>query len=335
MADSKPTILGGTAIKPKERHGWEAVRYLIHNPETGEILTRTPKSWLLITVFYLIYYSCLAGFWAAMLNIFFLTLEDHQPKWQNENSLIGVSPGVGLQPGQLPELIDSTMIAFNFESETDQGAPGDADYMAGWKGWSDRTKKFLKKYEDQVTCKSSATGCFPLTNLGACATEPYGFDEGTPCVFLKLNKIFGNTNEHCKAADLETEPCNAMPDSLKEHIKKQSDADQEQVWIECHGEYPADRENLKGINYFPKTQGFPGTFFPYKGKIDENGNKLDYQSPLVAVQFAGATKNQLLHVECRAWAKNIGYSKRDRVGINHLELLVLGNEATKKVGSGS
>ena len=80
MADSKQTILGGTAIKPKERHGWEAVRYLLHNPETGEILTRTPKSWLLITGFYLIYYSCLAGFWAAMLNIFFLTLEDHQPK---------------------------------------------------------------------------------------------------------------------------------------------------------------------------------------------------------------------------------------------------------------
>jgi len=333
MADSKPTILGGTAIKPKERHGWEAVRYLIHNPETGEILTRTPKSWLLITVFYLIYYSCLAGFWAAMLNIFFLTLEDHQPKWQNANSLIGVSPGVGLKPRQLDQLIDSTMIAFNFESQDDQGAPGDANYIAGWKGWSDRTTEFLAKYEDQETCKNSATGCFSLTKLGACQAAPYGFDKGTPCVFLKLNKIYGHTNEHCKAADLETEPCNAMPDSLKEHIKKQSD--QEQVWIECHGEYPADRENLKDIKYFPASQGFPGTFFPYKGKIDENGNKLDYQSPIVAVQFAGATKNQLLHVECRAWAKNIGYSKRDRVGINHLELLVLGDAAAKKVGSGS
>jgi len=333
MADSKPTILGGTAIKPKERHGWEAVRYLIHNPETGEIFTRTPKSWLLITVFYLIYYSCLAGFWAAMLNIFFLTLEDHQPKWQNENSLIGVSPGVGLQPGQLPDLIDSTMIAFNFESETDQGAPGDANYMAGWKGWADRTTKFLEKYNDQETCKNSGTECFSLSKLGDCATAPYGYDKGTPCVFLKLNKIIGNTNNHCKTEDLEDAPCNEMPESLKEHIKKQTD--QEQVWIECHGEYPADRENLKDINYFPKTQGFPGTFFPYKGKIDENGNKLDYQSPIVAVQFAGAAKNQLLHIECRAWAKNIGYSKRDRVGINHLELLVLGDAAAKKVGSGS
>jgi len=336
MADSKQTILGGTAIKPKERHGWEAVRYLLHNPETGEILTRTPKSWLLITGFYLIYYSCLAGFWAAMLNIFFLTLEDHQPKWQAADSLIGVSPGVGLQPGQMPELVDSTMIAFNFESETDQGKPGDANYIAGWKGWADRTQKFLKKYDDQDTCKSSTTGCFAPSQLGDCATYPYGFDKGTPCVFLKLNKIFGNTNEHCKAADVdepkdEEKPCTLMPDSLKAHVKAQSD--QEQVWIECHGEYPADRENLNTINYIPTSQGFPAKYFPYMGKIDAQGNVLDYQSPIVAVQFAGAAKNQLLHVECRAWAKNIGYNKRDRLGINHLELLVLGNEAAKKVGS--
>jgi sodium/potassium-transporting ATPase subunit beta len=92
---------------------------------------------------------------------------------------------------------------------------------------------------------------------------------------------------------------------------------------------------LEDIKYFPKTQGFPASFFPYKGKVDENGNDIAYQSPIVAVQFAKAAKNQLLHVECRAWAKNIGYSKRDRVGINHLELLVLGNEGAKKVGSGS
>lgn len=342
MADSKPTILGGTAIKPKERKGWEAVRYLIHNPETGEFFTRTPKSWLLITVFYLIYYSCLAGFWAAMLNIFFLTLENHQPKWQNKESLIGVSPGVGLQPGQLPDLIDSTMIAFNFESETDQGSPGDLNYIAGWKGWAGRTTEFLDKYEKtKETCKTSDTGCFDTAQLGACATAPYGFNKGTPCVFLKLNKIFGNENDHCTAADLDDEktadgeenPCYKIPESLKTHIKAQKD--QEQVWIECHGEYPADREALGDITYFPKTQGFPASFFPYKGKVDENGNEIAYQSPIVAVQFAKAAKNQLLHIECRAWAKNIGYSKRDRVGINHLELLVLGNEATKKVGSGS
>ena len=41
MAEAnKQHILGGTAIKPKERHGWERVRYILYNPETGQILSR-------------------------------------------------------------------------------------------------------------------------------------------------------------------------------------------------------------------------------------------------------------------------------------------------------
>ena len=57
-----PGMLGGTAIRPVERHGMEAVRYFFHNPDTGEIMTRTPMSWLLITIFYVIYYSCLGNY---------------------------------------------------------------------------------------------------------------------------------------------------------------------------------------------------------------------------------------------------------------------------------
>merc|ERR1712210_211699 len=49
--------LGGTAIKPVgwDRTGWEAFQYMLYNPDTGEILTRTPLSWLKITVFYCIF----------------------------------------------------------------------------------------------------------------------------------------------------------------------------------------------------------------------------------------------------------------------------------------
>jgi sodium/potassium-transporting ATPase subunit beta len=111
---------------------------------------------------------------------------------------------------------------------------------------------------------------------------------------------------------------------LKDHIAGQADKDQ--VWVECHGEYPADKEALGAVNYFPNTQGFPGKAFPYM-------NQKNYQSPLIAVQFANAAHNQLLHIECRAWAQNIGYNKRDRIGINHLELLILDNESAPKIGS--
>jgi len=319
-------VLGGTAIKPKERHGWEAVRYLLHNPETGEILTRTPKSWLLITGFYIIYYSCLAGFWAAMLNIFFLTLNENSPKWQGAESLIGVSPGLGLKPGQIPELIDSSMISFALKSKDDQGNPGDSNYVAGTQGWVDRVEKFLNTYKDNEACVKDGEvkpgSCFDLSQLGACGTKPYGYEEGKPCVYLKLNKIFGVENVIFNDVDDVDETVDKIPQALKDNIKNQGDKNQ--VWVECHGEYPADDEGLGTIKYFPAAQGFPAKYFPYEGGAG-------YQSPIVAVQFENAKPDQLLHVECRAWAKNIGYSKRDRIGINHLELLILSDQATKTV----
>jgi len=322
MAEPAPMVLGGTAIKPKERHGWERIRYIFHNPETGEILSRTPKSWALITGFYIIYYSCLAGFWLAMLNIFFLTLSDEKPKWLNENGLIGSSPGLGLKPGQIDKLIDSSMIAYNMDNTADQGTPGNENYVAGTDGWVERITEFLKPYK---TCNNTITKCFDISSFGDCgdADTKYGFEAGKPCVYLKLNKIFDLTNDNFRTEEVLPEK---MPETLKAQIKTAGFPDQ--TWVECHGEYPADVEALKGIKYFPETQGFAGDRFPYLGKTEPA-----YQSPLIAVQFADVTRNQLVHVECRAWAANIGYSKRDRIGINHLELLILTDEAGRSVGS--
>ena len=98
MADKKEDMLGAVAIKPEgwDRTGWEAFRYFIYDPNNGTVLSRTPKSWALITIFYTIYYSCLAAFWYVCLLIFFSTLPEaaEGPKWQQENSLIGINPGM-------------------------------------------------------------------------------------------------------------------------------------------------------------------------------------------------------------------------------------------------
>ena len=62
---------------------------MIYNPDTGEILTRTPKSWLQITAFYLVYYSLLAAFWLVCLQIFFLTLPEGKPRYNSSSSYRG------------------------------------------------------------------------------------------------------------------------------------------------------------------------------------------------------------------------------------------------------
>jgi len=299
MADDAPKIMGGTAIKPKEYHGWEAVSNFLYNKDTGQVCTRTPKSWALITVFYLIYYSCLAAFWAAMLTVFFQTLPANEPKWQATNGIIGKSPGLGLRPNQTEERIDSSMIVFSAEAEDKDGKPG-------WKGWADRSAAFLENY------KSDPYAGFTVDDLGDCKEEGHGYKDGKPCVFLKLNKIYGLEHEYYNKKDEFPED---MPQALRDHIDGQRDKDQ--VWVDCQPKNVADKEALKSINYFPASRGFSfptGEHFPYK-------NQKGFKSPLVAVQFEPVRKGQLIHIECRAWAKNIGYNRRDKIGINSFEIL--------------
>jgi len=318
MADDAPKVLGGTAIRPKERHGWEAVKYLLYNPETGEVLTRTPKSWALITVFYLIYYSCLAAFWAAMMAVFLQTLPtEHRPKLETTAGLIGKSPGLGLRPAQSADFVDSSMIMY------------DPDEQSSWQGWATRCKEFLDKNYDKNK-KPTESPEFDITTLGPCGKGNYGYDEGKPCIFLKLNKIYNlehtyYTKENIDSSnpafkELEEESQKSledMPEELKKFIEGKSGEDAKQVWVDCQPKNPADKEVLpKGkITYYPE-RGFPHKYFPFKGQ--EN-----YRSPLVAVQFEPKTRGQLVHIECRAWAGNIGYNRRDKIGIASFEIRLL------------
>ena len=75
-----------------------------------------------------------------------------------------------------------------------------------------RTRDFLDKYTNQTHCGQY---CFNLEQLGVCGSEPYGYDEGKPCVYLKLNKVFGLENE------MFDELPKDMPETLKEHINAQ------------------------------------------------------------------------------------------------------------------
>lgn len=54
------------------------------------------------------------------------------------------------------------------------------------------------------------------------------------------------------------------------------------IWIMCDGVYPADKEYIGPIKYYP-FQGFPSYFYPYNGQDD-------YLSPLVAVHLERPTR---------------------------------------------
>lgn len=314
-------LLGGTAVRPKERHGMEAVSHFLYDSDRGAIMGRTPLSWAKITIFYCIYYSCLALFWTGCLMIFMgTTINDHSPRWQTSESIIGRSPALGVRPRYGPKdpLIDSSMILFNTDEEKTRNG------VAGWREWENRTKLFLEEHQAPLSkykyCQElniseeeddNCIWAFNKDQLGECGKGNFGYDEGKPCVIVKLNRIFGLEHEYYgeKPRDYPDD----FPPDLAAHIKEQEN--KEQVWVNCKGENAGDDDMMGPITYFPKERGFPSKYFPYK-------NQVGYQSPLMAIKFEKPTKGMLLHIECRAWAKNINYDRMDRVGKAHFEIMI-------------
>jgi len=333
-------LLGGTAIKPKgwDRKGMEAFKYLLYNPETGEILTRTPLSWLKIIVFYIIYYSCLAGFWAACLCVFFLTIpeKDLGPRWQQDR--IGKNPGVGLRPGPTDKRIDSQMFFLNSSDasyESSEGGEGDRNIDYAVRMRNNIEKYYSKQYNnnqyedhsplqlcsENMQRQPGDSACkFDFSTLKECANFPHGFlNDGDskvggeskvePCVFLKLNKIYDWQPEAITVEEAENE--NEMTDELKEIIKTESDKNQ--IWFDCKGRFAADKEALD-MTFYPSSQGIPLKYFPFQGGY--------YEPPLVAVKLHTTAVNQLIHVECRAWYAGVHHSTRDKAGMVMFEVIL-------------
>ncbi|XP_046402099.1 sodium/potassium-transporting ATPase subunit beta-2-like [Ischnura elegans] len=142
----------------------------------------------------------------------------------------------------------------------------------------------------------------------------YGYDRGSPCIFLSLDKIVGWTPEFYN--DSSSLPAD-MPEDLKNHIadlKRRDPKTANQLWVTCSGENPADIENLGAMQYIP-ARGFPGYFFPFS---NAQGNL----SPLVALRLERPQRGILLNIECKLWARNLKNSAPEKQGVLHFELLV-------------
>ena len=294
-------------------------------------------------------YFFLAAFWAICMVIFLQTVDYHEPKWQNKNSIIGTSPGLGLRPKQSKDLIDSAIIMFNKDKKDARtDLEKKTDKVPHWNEWSERITDFLEEYTHENKTKDRRNDCTKdkgatkdtfdqngNKKFGACNFDVkeikqkcganYGYDEGKPCIFLKLNKIFGLVNTPINISLTDSVSHDMSEETKKNTIYRKLTLNKDQVWVDCYGKYPADKEALKaGITYIPETRGMPNFYFPYL-------NQEHFVAPLVAVKFAPrSVPGQLIHIECRAWAENIGYDRRDKIGINVFELQIMDNKAAKE-----
>ncbi|XP_044734640.1 sodium/potassium-transporting ATPase subunit beta-2-like isoform X1 [Chrysoperla carnea] len=303
-------------LKPVELPFREKFSKFLHDPEENTYFGRTIVSWAKIGLFYLIFYGCLAALVAICMWVFFQTLDPRIPKWQLDESLIGTNPGLGFRPMPVEAAVGSTLIWYK------------GTKVENYQYWKDSLEKFLKVYKqpglnpgrgqniyncdyDQLPQRGQVCNV-DVNSWAPCHVEnEFGYHKSSPCIFLKLNKIYGWRPEFYNDTNNLDE---RMPKALKQYIKTVPSKELNTIWVSCEGENPADKENIGPVQYYPR-QGFPGYFFPYE-------NSEGYLSPLVAVQFTRPIPGILINIECKAWAKNIHHDRHDRLGSVHFELMI-------------
>ena len=226
--------------------------------------------------------------------------------------------GVGIRPLNRDVRIDSNMFKLQLVDKND--VPTDTDGEGDLNiDYAIRAEKFLEVYKSEVN-ETLGYQKFDLAEMGECGRKPYGYINGDdpikPCIFLKFNKIWGWDPVPITDEDFEK---NDWPASFKTHFDSLSD--QEQIFVDCQGRYPADQEALReGMTYMPVSQGFPVKYFPYQG------DKENYHSPLVVVQFDTSKLSrfvgQLIHVECRAYYKGVIHTTKTKTGMVQFEVLL-------------
>ncbi|XP_012280194.1 sodium/potassium-transporting ATPase subunit beta-2 [Orussus abietinus] len=303
---------------PDSRNRWEILQDALYNKKEGTYCGRSGKQWGITAVFYCVFFSCLAVFFAICMKGLLATLNEEKPRWILDSSIIGTNPGLGFRPVSDNEK-EGALIWYSASNATQ---------VQRWTGFLDT---FLSDYinstrlptggRNQQICsytqaaKPGNVCAVNVNDWGPCSPqEGYGYNNSAPCVFVKLNRIYGwEPDCYNDSKDLPSE----MPESLVRHIQTADKSWLNTIWVSCQGENPHDREVIGELEYYPKSQGFPSFYYPYV-------NTPGYLSPIVAVHFLRPKRSVIINVECRAWAKNIVYSniKMEKKGAIHFELMI-------------
>ncbi|KAL5005399.1 hypothetical protein ScPMuIL_018855 [Solemya velum] len=316
MASTVSTIATGvdTILAPASRKETidERLRQFtkfLFDPNEFTVFGRSLRAWAETILFKTVFLVCVIGFLAGMCAILYEILDWNYPSLIGADSILRGNPGLGFRP--MPD-VGTTLIRFeksdpttytmhidNIESYlqyyenqnqvTETGTIIDCD--------GDGYKEGRPKDEWDKACRFDIT-----TQLGAdCVKQQaFGFEDGQPCILLKINKIFAwmpeeYTNE-------------TVPDSIRGHWSQYF------VTVDCYGENDSDKDNMGALTYYP-SMGFHYKYFPFR-------NQQGYRSPLVFVRFENPTPGVLLMVACKIHAKNIYHNYMEKAGMVHFELLV-------------
>ena len=313
----------GTARRPPDITFKEKVKKFFFNPEEGSCFGRTPKSWALIILFFICFYTVLFSGWIMCWYVFLQTLEDPghgSPKYQGSASIITNNPGVGVKPPIVARLdLDDNIKVKSNVRESMEKLQTRSNVRPVYKltngldiledeneVLADTIDDLFESYKTIHTNNSKYNTSFDAkSSLGDCAKWHYGYkDEIEPCFYLTLNKIWGFKPKEINATDFEK---NEWPKVFKERWEKTSN--KSKVFFHCD-ELETKRGSKKvEFTYFPDDGGMDLKYFPFLGSSD-NGT---YHQPIVAVKLKlpnneKRTRNYL--IECKAYYQDVIHSSK-------------------------
>ncbi|XP_060888934.1 sodium/potassium-transporting ATPase subunit beta-1b [Labrus mixtus] len=283
----------------KEDGGW---KQFVWNSEKGELLGRTGSSWFKITLFYVIFYGCLAGVFIGTIQAMLLTLSNYKPTWQDRVAPPGLShtprseksevsfslndPGTYLP---YTKALRDFLAKYNDETQNDQ---------MKFEECGDEPAEYKNRGDLESDMGTRRACRFPRSVLGPCSgmeDTDFGFKEGKPCIVVKLNRIVNFRPK--PPSSNESIPEEAQP-KVQPNI----------IPIYCTNKREEDAGKIGDIKYYGIGGGFPLQYYPYYGKLLHP----QYLQPLVALHFTNLTLNTELRIECKVYGDNIHYSDKDR-----------------------
>jgi sodium/potassium-transporting ATPase subunit beta len=287
----------------------------VWNRQKKEFLGRTGSSWAKISLFYIVFYSCLAGFFAIMLVGFFSTLDPQKPTMQDMYSLIKQNPGMGFRPMEKDR--ESTLISFNSEYPANYSGKilDIITYLKENKYIVETVDENEKYVKNPISQDSDGKDLFEFDFQTECTinntnvNNSFGYSEGNPCVLLKINRVINWIPE---PVDLSSDMGKEMNNSFGGQVG--SAYSNNSIVVSCEGENEADVDNL-GKPVFIPAEGFSFDYYPYI-------NAEHYRPPLVFARFPNAKSGVVIQIWCKLWVQNIKHHKNDKGGSVHLELMI-------------
>ncbi|XP_072035019.1 sodium/potassium-transporting ATPase subunit beta-1-like [Amphiura filiformis] len=271
----------------KVQNNWNGFRKFMWNPEDRTVMGRGKKSWAKIGLFYFVLYSLLAGFWAVMLTIFLQTVSYDSPKWTAYVST----------PALHSIIIPNDQLRLTWQ-------PSDEDSVKRITKPLNKLYEDLEKIDDTdlVDCTNLPVGSiddgqrfckFSVEMLGECNNPPYfGWDTLKPCIFIRLNRVFGWTPENYETLE-------DVPDRIKNVYMDNN------IAVNCFPRRESDSAN-SNVNFtmpFPNA-GIPFGFFPYVLGAYQMDQRDRLFQPVVAVQIS-LNRIEEINIECQAYTGNI------------------------------